>query len=317
LRLEPLEERWLLDGAAAVIGRYVFYNRSAWDGGDPAADARDDLAVATDKQALLPGQMAAFANYTGYSRGINGIMIDIAGAANASQLSAADFQFKAGNDRLSGAWSDAPPGSVTVRPGQGAGGADRVTIIWPDNVIQNQWLQAMVLADAHTGLPKPDVFYFGNAIGESGNSGADAIVSQPDEDLVRASKTGLVPTAITDRYDFDRNRLVNVADVLIARDHQTSPAGALQLIRAGTYYFPANQNEIAFVRNNTQFQDGDVVLLPSGTWTCGDLRPSIFGSGKTVTIKGPASGSAPCVLKGRWKATANGNTLVASDFTAT
>ena len=51
----------------------------SFDGNDPAANAADDAAIATDKTALLPGQTATFANYTSYSRGINGIMVDIAG----------------------------------------------------------------------------------------------------------------------------------------------------------------------------------------------------------------------------------------------
>ena len=41
----------------------------------------DDGAVATDKTVLLPGRTASFANVTGYAKGINGIMIDVAGEA--------------------------------------------------------------------------------------------------------------------------------------------------------------------------------------------------------------------------------------------
>ena len=54
------------------MGRHVFYNNSAFDGNDPRANADDDLAVAPDKQALLPGQTATFVNYTSYGGGING-----------------------------------------------------------------------------------------------------------------------------------------------------------------------------------------------------------------------------------------------------
>ena len=42
------------------------------------ANKFDDLAIA-DKEALLPGDDALFINYTSYSRGINGIMIDVEG----------------------------------------------------------------------------------------------------------------------------------------------------------------------------------------------------------------------------------------------
>ena len=74
----PRRPTWSADAApaytdfveAAVVGRYVFYNNSVWDGDNPAANGGDDLAIALDKQALLPGQTASFANYTSYSRGL-------------------------------------------------------------------------------------------------------------------------------------------------------------------------------------------------------------------------------------------------------
>ena len=56
-----------------------------------------------------------------------------------------------------------------------------MTLIWPDEAIKKQWLQVTVKATAATGLSSPDVFYFGNAIGESGNSATSAQVSAVDE----------------------------------------------------------------------------------------------------------------------------------------
>ena len=38
-----------------VADRHIFYNNSILDGGDPAANAADDAAIATDKEALLSG----------------------------------------------------------------------------------------------------------------------------------------------------------------------------------------------------------------------------------------------------------------------
>src|SRR4029450_12059139 len=60
----------------SVGGRHFFYHNSFFDGRNTAADAQDDAAIATDKQALLSGQTATFANVSSYSRGINGIMFD-------------------------------------------------------------------------------------------------------------------------------------------------------------------------------------------------------------------------------------------------
>lgn len=58
---------------ATVVGRHVFYNHSAWDSFDAAANAADDMAIAVDKVPLLPGGTGTFANYTSYSKGLNGM----------------------------------------------------------------------------------------------------------------------------------------------------------------------------------------------------------------------------------------------------
>ena len=144
-------------GAASVAARSIFYNNSWFDGNLAAANAQDDAAIATDKTPLFPGQIASLANYTSYSRGINGIMIDLIGAAQSSLITAADFAFKVGNSSDAAAWLAAPaPTQVVVRPL--GGGVDRVTILWADNAIDNKWLQVSVLATAHTGLLDADVF---------------------------------------------------------------------------------------------------------------------------------------------------------------
>lgn len=54
-------------------------------------------------------------------------------------------------------------------------GSDRVTVIWPGYdpndlahpAVAKQWLEVTILATKNTGLSQPEVFYFGNAIGES------------------------------------------------------------------------------------------------------------------------------------------------------
>jgi hypothetical protein len=64
-----------------------------------------------------------------------------------------------------------------------------VTIIWANNAIEKQWLQITVKATANTGLATADVFYFGNAVGEVGNSTVNAAVNGFDEAKVRAYNT--------------------------------------------------------------------------------------------------------------------------------
>jgi len=209
-----------------VVGRRIFYNNSAFD--NAALGLSDDNAIATDKQALRPGQKATLANYTSYSRGINGIIVDIDHLANPTTLQAGDFLFKVGNSNDLGTFTPAPaPTTVAVR--DLGSGVSRVTLIWTDNAIQKQWLQVSVTA-TNTGLGTPDVFYFGNAIGETGNNPANAIVDLQDELGARTHKTGFVPALITSSYDFNRDRRVNATDELIARYNGTTSASALKLL---------------------------------------------------------------------------------------
>ena len=216
---------------ATISGRYVFYNNSSFDGNDPAANAADDSAIAPDKKALLPGQATSFANYTSFSRGINGVIIDIHNLP--AELTAADFTFKVGNNDDPSTWTSAPsPASITVNFGAGTAGSDRVTIIWADNAIQNQWLEVTVLAEGNTNLGADDVFYFGNAIGETGNSATDARVSPADFVGVSQNQHFLAegPTSIADVYDFNRDGKVGPTDSIICRDNGTNPLTALQLV---------------------------------------------------------------------------------------
>jgi len=215
---------------SSVVGRYVFYNNSAFDGADPAANAADDAAIATDKQALLPGQTASFANYTSYWRGINGVMVDIQNLPGTPTV--LDLLYNVGNDNNPDGWACAStPISVTVRPGAGVGGSDRVTILWNDGAIVNTWLRVTIKATANTGLAEPDVFYFGNAIGETGNSPSDAKVTPTDAIGCRNNPhTSQNPAGITDAYDFDRDTHVGPTDEIICRDNGTNSMTALCLI---------------------------------------------------------------------------------------
>ena len=128
------------------------------------------VIMSLGKTALLPGGIASFTNYTSYSRGINGIMIDIMDL-NSENLTLSDFEFRVGHNSDLSTWMTAPPPiePIEVRPVQGVDKSDRVILTWPDNDIENEWLQVTVKANANTGLVSDDVFYFGNAVGETGD----------------------------------------------------------------------------------------------------------------------------------------------------
>jgi glucose/arabinose dehydrogenase len=209
---------------SSVVNRRLLYINSRFDA------ISDAEGIAPDKVALLPGQTATFENYTSYSRGINGIVIDIAGLKNDVEFAPTDFQFQVGNSNDSDTWSVAPaPASVSTRAGPG--GTKRALIIWPDNAIQNQWLQVTVKANATTSLRNADSFFFGNAIGESGNSNADALVTAIDQSGARNNPRSFPDFAEIDNpYDFNRDGLVSSIDQNIARNNAITPDSSLRLI---------------------------------------------------------------------------------------
>ncbi len=211
-----------------VVGRHVFYNNSAFDGNDPAAGVADDAAIAPDKQALRPGEGAALANYTSYSLGLNGVMIDVADAAVAITPEA--FRFRGGNGNPA-TWSDATaPTSFTVRAGAGIAGSDRVTLIWDDHTIKGRWLEVTVVG-SELGMAEDDVFAFGNAVAEAGNSPTNAQVTTTDLLLARNNpRNFLQPAEIDFAYDYNRDQRVSATDVLLARNNQTNFLTALALI---------------------------------------------------------------------------------------
>ena len=125
-----------------VVARKLFYNQSGtagptvrYDGNNPAANSLDDNAIALDKVALLPGAgPASFANVSSYSRGINGVMVDLYAFGS---ITASDFIFKMGNNNAPSSWAPAPtPTLVTVRSGFGTSGSDRIELIWTNGVHQ-------------------------------------------------------------------------------------------------------------------------------------------------------------------------------------
>ena len=220
----PSNELSVTVPAPTIIANSIFYNGSTYDGQNGSSNLTDRAAIASDKQALLPGQTATFQNYTSYSKGINGIMIDVANLDNLPRFE--DFSFSVGNDNNLAGWVAATvPTYINVYPGRGTGGATQITLIWPDNAIQNQWLRVALLANPHTNLLADDVFYFGNLIGGTGQHNNQAIVNTTDIAIAKAAiNTDATITSIT---DFDRNGKVTITDVAIAKQNNQN---SIQLI---------------------------------------------------------------------------------------
>ena len=221
-RLNAMGALWAMQ-STTVVGRHVFYNDSAFDGRDAAAGAADDAAIAPDKVALRPGQAARFEHYTSYSRGINGVMVDL--RSPSGDVGESDFEFAVRT--AAGEWVAAPaPSSVSTRPGAGVGGSDRVSVTWADAAVRGTWLRVTVRPGGGTGLAYPDVFYFGNAVADTGNSATDAAVNAVDFTATRAElRSGAAP--VDSRYDFNRDGLVNSLDLWIVRRQQLATPLAL------------------------------------------------------------------------------------------
>ncbi len=238
-----------INSSAQIVGRRLFYNQSGtggatvrYDGNNLAINSLDDNAIATDKVAYLPEDAGAatFANVSSYSKGINGIMIDIAGVHGS--ITAADFEFHVGNNNTPSTWALAnPPTSISVRAGAGVSGSDRVEIIWNSGAPFRQWLEVIALSNAHTGLPQKvsypvgqaDAFFFGNAAGDTGagDTSVNATVNAVDEGGARNNPQVVgnnIP--ITNIYDVNRNAVVNAVDEGIIRNNNTNSATVLKYL---------------------------------------------------------------------------------------
>jgi hypothetical protein len=208
---------------STVVGRHIFYNQSKFDGSSALQNVNDDLAIATNKVAMVPTVTATQAqinNITSYTRGINGIMVDLLpSGGNHTSISASDFTFKTGANNSPSTWTTltATP-TISIRTSAGVSGSDRVTITWANNAIQNTYLEVIVKATANTGLADigsgiGDVFFFGNLIGETsattpGGSFTRTLAADGGAILTNGAQASV---GITNNLDIDRSNAITLA----------------------------------------------------------------------------------------------------------
>jgi hypothetical protein len=219
--------------ATTVTARRVYYNRSVFDGDATEPGPADDVAVPTNKVALLTGGTPSFLNVTSYTRGLNGVMIDLADLPGGVPLEAGDFAFRSGTTADPSTWSAGPePAAITTRAI--APGRYRVTLMWRDydpkdtsglpQAVANGWLEVRLNANGRTNLAADDVFYFGNLIGETGGTNASGMLGVTATDLgrVRAAqvRSGASTASVNNVYDFNRDGRVNVLDAGVVRSRE-------------------------------------------------------------------------------------------------
>jgi len=257
-----------------VVARQLFYNNSRYDGNNAAVNAADDNAIASDKTAYTGSGAATFGSVSSFSRGINGLMVDIVGSHPG--ITAADLSFRVGNNNSPGSWSAAPdPTVVTVRGGAGIGGADRITILWADNAIQQTWLQVTVAANAQTGLITPDVFYFGSAIGDTGEGESTTFITNVfDENSARNNPASVLSNIpVTNLYDFNRDGRVDSSDQSLTRIFLNTQLTALKAINLSGSSAPQ-----AAPQTSTANQSGSAAAtsLSQGTTTAGSPSANLL-----------------------------------------
>ena len=237
---------------ADIIARGTIQNRALrYLGTNLGTSAANNLA--TDKTPLLPGQNSGFANYTNYSRGLNGVVIDIANfpASTTPAQLLASLQLAQWNGIAAGGFVALPGAaipSVTVVFGGGAGGSARVQIAFPDNTLQNTWLRVTVGAGLATALTNDDVFYFGNVIGDFGVGNILTGLPASQRLRVNATDTGAVRSnqstasnsaGVTNIYDVNRDGRVNATDTGIVRSNQQTAGIVAPITAPGSIAPPA------------------------------------------------------------------------------
>jgi len=156
-------------------------------------------------------------------------------------VTAPDFDFKVNSSGDPNNWSTAPaPTSITVREDAGDDGSDRITIIWADGAIQNQWIKVTVKPNANTDLENEDVFYFGNTVGDTDGDGQ---VGSSDYGTF-VSEFGRNGGITTLGADFNADGWVDLTDFAIVRGARgnsvlaptipvAAPQAAVESIAAG------------------------------------------------------------------------------------
>lgn len=218
---------------STVVGRNIFYNQSKWDGNGTGPGVADNSAIATDKSAyFVGGGSFPVASTTSYTKGINGIMIDLTGTHGT--LTASDFNFKMSGqlgfgkaNATTSLWFTAPaPISITVLADTPSVGTDRVELIWANAAIKDRYLEVKIKGDdtaggnnQNTGLAATDVFYYGNKVGDDFTGTGSSFTTNSTDQVGARDHFSIFGVTRANIWDFDRSASVNSTDQVAARDN--------------------------------------------------------------------------------------------------
>ncbi len=206
-----------LDALVAVVNSRVFYKGSSYS--NTSVNAALDTSKVMAKSGASP-QTLSFANVISTSRGINGLVFDVAGLS-ATSLNATDFSFRMSplgfyNELVNppSSWGIAPsPSSIHITPGTSTSPA-RLRLEWTDNSIADRWLQIKVLANANTGLLIPQVYYIGHLLGEINGLVEEGAfrVQVTDANSVISQVNSGVTVPISNSFDINKDGRIRGTD---------------------------------------------------------------------------------------------------------
>ena len=273
--------------AGQVLGNRLFYNNSKYDGNNAAINSASDAAaiapdkvgyVAAARRPRLPTCRVHQGHHRRDGRPRKRHRLARAASRRPTSRSSRRRPSRPSYNNV-GSWNDGTDAAAfSVILGAGTGGSDRLEITWNTNAIKNEWLEVNVAADAHTGLSSPDIFFFGNAEGDSGEGDSATQITVNSTDLTVQRNNIAANTVIYNAADYNRDGLVNASDGTVA----TGNAGFI----------------LHFIKNPTG------PFAPSGEGTSGDAGIS---SGLTAMSSAANASTMPAVS----------NTLLAGSLAAT
>lgn len=202
---------------ATFVGARLFYNDSMFDGHDSSPTAADLAAIDNDLIPVFPGRDSNQNSFSKFASGINGLILEFAGGPPAS-LSAEDLLFRKGVGKPGSAWQNAPaPVAIARLPQTVETSYTRYAITWANRAMTNTWLQVTVKANEHTNLANPEIFYFGNLVGDTGGDAAPVVNAT---DLVKTRNLiGFGHDRGGRIADFNLDGIVNAVDLVTVRNN--------------------------------------------------------------------------------------------------
>lgn len=204
-----------LSAWVTVVRSNVYYPNSSFAAGGIAGAIDPSKVLATARET---SRSLTFENLINTSRGINGLVFDIAGLAS-ENLTVQDFVFRMSPTGLfdsdrnpPNGWDYAPnPKLISVQPGTSNTPA-QVRVQWNDHAIENRWLQIQIQATDRTGLRETRTHYLGHLFGETAGLLFERSYAVQNVDLERIRRGTTKVAAVSNILDIDKDGTVQSSD---------------------------------------------------------------------------------------------------------